>query len=67
MSRVAPPLSLHVFMACTGSTLTCWRSAVLVVAVGVLRLTATNFKGSKSFTQPFACVALMKREREWNS
>jgi hypothetical protein len=67
MSRVTPPLSLHTFMACTGSTLTCWRSAVLVVAVGVLRLTATDFKGWKSFTQPFTCVALMKREHEWIS
>jgi len=47
-------------MACTGSGLTCWRSAVLVVAVMVLRLTATDFKGSKSFT----CVALMNDESE---
>lgn len=69
MSRVTPPLSLHAFMTCTGSTLTCWLSAVLVVAVavGVLRLTEADFKGSKSFTQPFTCVVLMKRDREWNS
>jgi hypothetical protein len=32
-----------------------------------VRLKATDFKGTESFTQPFTCVALMKREREWNS
>jgi hypothetical protein len=45
----------------------CGQIVGFVVLVGMVRLTATECKGLKCFSQAFACVAVMRHGREWNS